>query len=92
MKEECSRCDKIIETKVPSMFCSDCVDEMVEIMVEQAKKEVFDDVQKYLNQASDRIPWQMLMAHGIKFEEPSPSWDKIKAKHLSDNSKKVKEE
>ena len=39
MKEECSRCDKMFEVKVPNLFCSDCVD----IIKNIAKKEVFDD-------------------------------------------------
>ena len=57
-------------------------EEQIERIKIQAKKEVFDEIQVYLDNVNDKIPWGMIMAHGHSFEEPSPSWDELKKKHL----------
>jgi len=58
-------------------------------LVIDAKKEVFDDVDKYLDAIDKQIPWHLILSHGGKGIDVKPSYDDIKKKHLGD--KMVKE-
>ena len=51
MKQECSRCDKKVNEKIPVMFCLDCVEE---IRLHNIRA-VFEDIETILLDRSDKV-------------------------------------
>jgi len=53
-------------------------------LVIDAKKEVFDDIDKYLAEVDKQIPWHLLVSRGIKLNI-KPDYNDIKKKHGIEN-------
>jgi hypothetical protein len=51
----------------------------------EAKKEVINDVQEYLDEVDKQIPWQLILSHGCSLKNIKPSWNDIKKKHIGEN-------